>query len=209
MPVMTAPALSLTAAQRAELTRMAASSSLPHRQVVQAKALLWAESEAADVTLAASHGDQVSVELLQRSATLVGEALAGLVNFFNPAVILIGRGRGRGRRLVPGHRASGRVQPIAAARHPFPAAHPVTDRPAGRPEGGGVHGGRRAAVAARTEQLDRARVTQGSPPALRLRMCPEPAGFSRPGRSPRTPAGRRRRPRTSRGSRAPCRRTAA
>ncbi len=42
MPVMTAPALSLTAAQRAELTRMAVSSSLPHRQVVQAKALLLA-----------------------------------------------------------------------------------------------------------------------------------------------------------------------
>jgi len=38
---MTAPALSLTATQRAELMPMAASSSLPHRQVVQAKALLW------------------------------------------------------------------------------------------------------------------------------------------------------------------------
>jgi len=39
---MTAPALSLTTKQRTELERMAASSVLPHRQVVQAKALLWA-----------------------------------------------------------------------------------------------------------------------------------------------------------------------
>jgi transposase len=39
---MTAPALSLTAKQRLELKRMASSSTLPHRQVVQAKALLWA-----------------------------------------------------------------------------------------------------------------------------------------------------------------------
>ena len=53
---------------------------------------LGREIEASDVTMAASHGDQVSVDLLQRSATLVGEALARLVNFFNPAVILIGGG---------------------------------------------------------------------------------------------------------------------
>jgi transposase len=39
---MTAPALVLTATQRSELMRMAVSSSLPHRQVVQARALLWA-----------------------------------------------------------------------------------------------------------------------------------------------------------------------
>jgi len=42
MPVVTAPALPVTGEQRAELRRMAASSTLPHRRVVQAKALLWA-----------------------------------------------------------------------------------------------------------------------------------------------------------------------
>lgn len=57
-------------------------------QVLDAKEQI----EAADVAVAASHGDPISVGLLDRSATLVGEALARLVNFFNPAVILIGGG---------------------------------------------------------------------------------------------------------------------
>ena len=52
MPVMTAPALSLTPTQRAELTRMAASSSLPHRQVMHAKALLWAGEGVANQEIA-------------------------------------------------------------------------------------------------------------------------------------------------------------
>jgi len=52
MPVMTTPALSLTATQRSELTRMAVSSSLPHRQVVQAKALLWAGEGVANQEIA-------------------------------------------------------------------------------------------------------------------------------------------------------------
>jgi len=39
---MTAPALPVTDAQRDDLRRMAASTQLPHRKVVQAKALLWA-----------------------------------------------------------------------------------------------------------------------------------------------------------------------
>ena len=42
MRVVTAPALSLMVAQRAELERVASSTSLPHRQVVQARGLLWA-----------------------------------------------------------------------------------------------------------------------------------------------------------------------
>jgi glucokinase-like ROK family protein len=47
---------------------------------------------ASDVALAASHGDPVGVQLLVRSATLVGEALAQVVNFFNPSLLLIGGG---------------------------------------------------------------------------------------------------------------------
>jgi predicted NBD/HSP70 family sugar kinase len=43
-----------------------------------------------DIGLAASHGDPVSLELLMDSAALVGESLARIVNFFNPALILIG-----------------------------------------------------------------------------------------------------------------------
>jgi predicted NBD/HSP70 family sugar kinase len=48
--------------------------------------------EAVDVSAAARHGDRASVELLARSATLVGESVARIVNFFNPALILIGGG---------------------------------------------------------------------------------------------------------------------
>jgi hypothetical protein len=42
MPVMNAPALPLTQTQRVQLQKMAASTTLPHRKVAQAKALLWA-----------------------------------------------------------------------------------------------------------------------------------------------------------------------
>jgi transposase len=42
MPVMTAPSLAMTDDQRASLERMAGSTSLPHRKVVQARALLLA-----------------------------------------------------------------------------------------------------------------------------------------------------------------------
>src|SRR4051812_7911178 len=48
--------------------------------------------EASDVVAAARRGDAVSHEILARSATLVGEALARIVNFFNPSLVLIGGG---------------------------------------------------------------------------------------------------------------------
>jgi predicted NBD/HSP70 family sugar kinase len=47
---------------------------------------------ASDVAPAATHGDPVGVQLLVRSASLVGEALAQVVNFFNPSLLLIGGG---------------------------------------------------------------------------------------------------------------------
>jgi DNA-directed RNA polymerase specialized sigma24 family protein len=49
---MSAPALPVTAAERTELTRMAASSVLPHRRVVQAKALLAAADGMANEEIA-------------------------------------------------------------------------------------------------------------------------------------------------------------
>jgi glucokinase-like ROK family protein len=48
--------------------------------------------DAADVAAAAEHGDPVAVELLTRSGQLVGETVATLVNFFNPALVLLGGG---------------------------------------------------------------------------------------------------------------------
>jgi hypothetical protein len=52
MAVVTAPALYVTRTQGAELERMASSSSLPHRQVVQAKGLLWAADGVANQQIA-------------------------------------------------------------------------------------------------------------------------------------------------------------
>jgi glucokinase-like ROK family protein len=45
---------------------------------------------AEDVSRAAQMGDPASRELLTRSGRLVGQMLAGLVNFFNPSLIVIG-----------------------------------------------------------------------------------------------------------------------
>jgi transposase len=52
MPIVMAPALPVSAAQRAELTRMARSSVLAHRRVVQAKALLLAADGVANEEIA-------------------------------------------------------------------------------------------------------------------------------------------------------------
>jgi glucokinase-like ROK family protein len=48
--------------------------------------------DARDVALGAAHGDAASVELLTDAGRLVGQALAALVNFFNPSLIVIGGG---------------------------------------------------------------------------------------------------------------------
>ena len=50
------------------------------------------EVSAEDVGWGARHGDPASVQLLTRPAQLVGEALAQVVNFFNPSLILVGGG---------------------------------------------------------------------------------------------------------------------
>jgi glucokinase-like ROK family protein len=47
---------------------------------------------AEDVARAASSGDPVAVALLQRAGRLVGSMLAGVVNFFNPSLIVVGGG---------------------------------------------------------------------------------------------------------------------
>jgi glucokinase-like ROK family protein len=45
-----------------------------------------------DVGRAAAHGDAASVELLTNSGRLIGQMLAGVVNFFNPSLIVLGGG---------------------------------------------------------------------------------------------------------------------
>lgn len=81
-----------------------ASGSALARQAMQAaqsgRSPILAEYLAAGVTsltaehigMAAHAGDKVAMELIKTSGTLIGEVLAGVVNFFNPSLILIGGG---------------------------------------------------------------------------------------------------------------------
>ncbi len=50
------------------------------------------EVTAEEVSKAAQRGDPASVDLLLRSGRVIGEVLATIVNFFNPALILVGGG---------------------------------------------------------------------------------------------------------------------
>jgi glucokinase-like ROK family protein len=47
---------------------------------------------AVEVGIAAAEGDPVANEIIHDSGRIIGEVLAGLVNFFNPSLILIGGG---------------------------------------------------------------------------------------------------------------------
>lgn len=51
--------------------------------------------EAKTVSDAATHGDPVAIDLLARSARLVGVTMARMVNFFNPSLVLVGGGVSR------------------------------------------------------------------------------------------------------------------
>jgi glucokinase-like ROK family protein len=48
--------------------------------------------DARDVALASNRGDPVSVELITEAGRLIGQMLTGIVNFFNPSLIVIGGG---------------------------------------------------------------------------------------------------------------------
>jgi transposase len=90
---MVASALSVSDDQRVELTKMAASSSLPHRQVVQARALLWAGEGVATEEIARRSG--VDSDTVRRwRSRFVERGTAG--------VGVIAKGRGRKPGLAPG-----------------------------------------------------------------------------------------------------------
>jgi transposase len=93
MPIVTAPALPATGAQRVELQRMATSTRLPHRQVVQAKALLWAADGVANQEIARRCG--VDSDAVRRwRARFAEKGVAG--------VGVIAKGRGRKSSLPAG-----------------------------------------------------------------------------------------------------------
>jgi glucokinase-like ROK family protein len=85
----------------AALARDATDAAREGRSAVLAERLAEAGTlDAHDVVRAAEFGDATAVELLQRAGTLVGETLAALVNFFNPAMILLGGGVGASGDLL-------------------------------------------------------------------------------------------------------------
>src|SRR5204862_6850959 len=90
MPVITAAPLVVSQEQRSELARMAASPVLPHRQVVQARALLWAGAGVANEEIARRVGVDSGTVRRWRER-FVGKGAAGV------GVIAQGRG-GRCRR---------------------------------------------------------------------------------------------------------------
>jgi len=93
MPVMTAEPLALSRDDRAELERMARSTSLPHRTVRQAKALLWAADGVANEEIARrSEADADTVRNWRRRFEEQGVAGVGK----------IAKGRGRKSWLPEG-----------------------------------------------------------------------------------------------------------
>lgn len=93
MPVMTAAALPVSDVQRVDLERMAASTSLPHRQVVQARGLLWASDGVANEEIARRCG--VDSDTVRRWRSRFAEqGVAGVGR--------IAKGRGRKPSLPAG-----------------------------------------------------------------------------------------------------------
>jgi transposase-like protein len=93
MAIVTAEPLVMSETQRAELARMASSTVLPHRQVVQARALLWAGDGLANEEIARRvQADSDTVRRWRRRFAEKGTAGVGV----------IAKGRGRKSSLPPG-----------------------------------------------------------------------------------------------------------
>jgi len=75
-------------AERATEAAKAGSSPILEKKLIASNGTLRSE----DVGAAAREGDRIAIEIIQRSGHVVGDVLAGLVNFFNPSLILIGGG---------------------------------------------------------------------------------------------------------------------
>ncbi len=75
-------------AARAKEAAQAGSSAILAKALTANSGTLKAE----DVGAAARQGDRAAIEIIQSSGYMIGDVLAGLVNFFNPSLILIGGG---------------------------------------------------------------------------------------------------------------------
>jgi transposase len=114
--VAAAEALLVTDEQRVELVRMAGSSVLPHAQVVQARALLWAAEGVANEEIA--RRSRVDSDAVRRWRRRFSEAGVGGVG-----VVAAGRGR---RRWLPEGTTARVLEETAAGRPPGGATHWTT-----------------------------------------------------------------------------------
>jgi transposase len=113
---MVAAALPVTDDEREELRRMAGSSVLPHRQVVQAKALLWAADGAPNEEIARRSG--VDSDTVRRWRNRFAEKGIGGVG-------TIAKGRGR-KSWLPADTVQRVVELTLAGRPPGGATHWTT-----------------------------------------------------------------------------------
>lgn len=146
---------------------------------------------AAEVSKAAQRGDPACVDLLLHSGRLVGEVLATIVNFFNPALILVGGGvAAAGDMLLAAIRETVYRRSLPLATRELQ----ITFSPLGD------EAGLRGAAAMVTDELFApgtvARwVNRGSPAGMPdLAREPESADVSGQPHQPPTPRGRRRAP---------------
>ncbi|MEO5966150.1 MAG: ROK family protein [Candidatus Limnocylindrales bacterium] len=73
---------------REGLAAALAGTSAPLRAALEERGAVTAE----DVARAAAHGDPVATDLLHAAGVRIGSMLAGVVNFFNPSLIVVGGG---------------------------------------------------------------------------------------------------------------------
>ncbi len=79
---------------------------------------------AEDVGAAAREGDRAAIEIIQSSGQMIGDVLAGLVNFFNPSVILIGGGVAKiGNQLLASIRQAVLKRSTSLATHNLVVAY--------------------------------------------------------------------------------------
>lgn len=85
-----------------------------------------------DVAAAAREGDRAAIEIIQSSGHMIGDVLAGLVNFFNPSLILIGGGIARiGNQLLASIRQAVLRRSTALATHDLVIAYSPMGQEAG------------------------------------------------------------------------------
>jgi predicted NBD/HSP70 family sugar kinase len=101
------------AARAAEAARNGESQTLA-RKIAASGGTLRSE----DVGTAAREGDRAAIEIIQSSGQMIGDVLAGLVNFFNPSLILIGGGVSKiGNQLLASIRQAVLRRSTALATH--------------------------------------------------------------------------------------------